>query len=255
MSLSLQQKKILITRDHKQARDFSEKIKAYDGIPIEVPLLRIACKPKERERIQDLDSYDWIFFTSANGVECFFQWIKDVQLSSSIAVVGHKTEQALKKYGYQADFIPTTYNAEVMAKEFLVAHPSVNNILLVRGNISRDVLPKQFSKHRLQFDMVEVYETTFNDTSKVKLQQMFSTAHAIDFITFTSPSTVDACMQFLTESSKENMLSKECVCIGTTTARRAQAAGFRHILIPDMYTVEGMIKRISTYLNKERIDF
>src|SRR5690625_7686678 len=68
-----------------------------------------------------LDDFNWIFFTSANGVDCFLNQLEDTHFleTINIAVVGHKTENALKKYGVTADFTPTVYNAVAMSEEFL----------------------------------------------------------------------------------------------------------------------------------------
>ncbi|MGM8213011.1 uroporphyrinogen-III synthase [Virgibacillus sp. W0430] len=256
MSFHLQQKKIVITREQKQAQLFSKKIKKSGGDPIEVPLLQIHCKPlEEKQRNLDLSQYDWIIFTSANGVECFFKAFSRIELTASIAVVGHKTEQSLLKRGYRADFIPSIYNAEALAEEFINKNDIVKRVLLVRGNRSLNLIPVKFKKHGIPFDTIEVYETGINTNSNEKLQTHFQTNDAIDFITFTSPSTIDACMQLVNDKHvKENILSTVCVCIGSTTASEAKKAGFRTIIVPDLFTVEGMIKSIRTYLNNERTD-
>lgn len=245
-------KRILITREKKQSQIFSEKILRSGGIPIEVPLLKISCKDKDKIKnnyiFNELGRYQWIFFTSANGVDCFFKLINtdifNVLASSKIAVVGHKTELALKKHGFHADFIPTTYNAEVMASEFLAKHPTNRPLLLVRGNRSRTVLPFQFSNYGLTFDLVEVYETSYNLDIKKTLNK-YMIEDEIDFITFTSPSTVDAFMKMTAERSFHD---KVCVCIGTTTEKRAQEYGFKTTIVPDQFTIEGMIDCMSDHL-------
>ena len=248
----LDNKKVLITREKKQAQIFSEKILRSGGIPIEVPVLEISCKDKEeienKHIFDDLGRYQWIFFTSANGVDCFFKLIntdkKNVLASSKIAVVGHKTEIALRKHGFHADFIPTTYNAEVMASEFLEKYSTDKPLLLVRGNLSRTVLPYQFSKHGLTVDLIEVYKTSYNLDIKKTLNK-YIIENEIDFITFTSPSTVDAFIEMVEEKSLHD---KVCVCIGTTTEKRALEHGFTETLVPDQFTIEGMIDCISDYL-------
>src|SRR5699024_7856966 len=86
-----------------------------------------------------LDDFNWIFFTSANGVDCFLNQLEYTHFleTINIAVFEHKTENALKKYGVTADFTPTVYNAVAMSEEFLKKHPFANHILLIRGNLSR----------------------------------------------------------------------------------------------------------------------
>lgn len=249
MSLLLDNKKILVTREIKQAKLFSKKILDRGGVPVEAPLLKINCHKKtETESImEDLSRYEWIFFTSANGVDCFFHMINTYGLhahvaTSKIAVVGHKTELALKKYDYSAHFIPTVYKATVMAREFLKKYPSAGPILLVRGSRSKNTLLDQFIEHHLSVDLLEVYETTFNYKIEPFLNKQLT---IIDFITFTSPSTVDAFIEMVDDPT---CLDIVCVCIGTTTEKRAIEQGFKKTLIPKEFTIESMIDQMGEFL-------
>src|SRR5699024_9561022 len=123
MMISLQNKKILITREKHAAEKFAELITAFEGVPIQTPLLQINC----------------IFITSKNGVDCFFQ--QGISIANCrIAAVGPKTTQAIEAYGYHVEFIPTVYNAETMAQEFLEIYEDSGAVLFVRGNLSRGVL-------------------------------------------------------------------------------------------------------------------
>lgn len=252
MSVSLHEKTILITREQHQAKEFSEKVLQHGGKPIEVPLLNVSCKEHaaNEEIFRALHVYQWLFFTSANGVACFFQLAKKYQVNidslktKQFAVVGHKTGNALKKFGFKVDFIPSTYNADVMASEFLKKSTEVGPVLLVRGNRSRDVLPTEFSMHGLYFRSLVVYETTYNYKMADRLNDVLAKKQ-YDFITFTSPSTVES---FSEMALIEN--EKTCVCIGTTTEARAQALGFTTIITPAEFTIDGMIACISDYIAK-----
>src|SRR5690625_5212452 len=110
MAISLHEKSILITREEKQGKQFAAKIRECQGNPVEVPLLKISCMDHQenKEFFQRLASYQWVFFTSANGVRCFFQLAANYKVNTkvletvNIAVVGHKTENALKEYGFKA---------------------------------------------------------------------------------------------------------------------------------------------------------
>lgn len=251
MVQSLHGSKILITREANQAKQFAEMVITLGGIPVEAPLLRISCKDGEENKqiFANLRDYKWIFFTSANGVNCFFQQAKKYQVGDlnpyKFATVGHKTEMMLKEYGYQASFIPSTYNAEIMAEEFLDRFSEEGPALLVRGNRSRDVLPVEFTQQQLAFDAMEVYETTVNYDSKEKLNQIL-TEDEIDFITFTSPSTVEAFMEMAEVKREANV-----VCIGTTTEHRAEELGLRPINTPKEFTTEAMLLSICEYINRK----
>ncbi|WP_099158669.1 uroporphyrinogen-III synthase [Virgibacillus ndiopensis] len=255
MAASLHGKKILITREEHQAKVFSKKVLQFGGIPIEVPLLKISCKDGfyNNQLLRNLQQYKWIFFTSVNGVNCFFELLKTNYvfhdfINYQVAAVGEKTEEALQKHGVSVDFIPSTYNAEMMAKEFLFAYPFAGPVLLVRGNRSRDVLPVEFRKKYITFDTIEVYETTYNYQSSNKLNDLFIDP-TIDFITFTSPSTVEAFIDLI--NSDENLINAKktvCVCIGTTTEQKANELGFINTIIPNHFTIDEMLNRMMNYI-------
>jgi uroporphyrinogen-III synthase len=246
MTGQLEGKKVLITREAKQARVFADKVRRHGGIPVEVPLLKITCRQRPQARIvfQSLAKYDWIFFTSVNGVNCFMEQARANHITledlkqKRYAAVGTKTEQALHAQGISTHFTPSVYDADHMAAEFLNSGYGKDTVLLVRGNLSREVLPDQFSRAGVHFDMVEVYETAENTQAYPALKAALY-SDAPDFITFTSPSSVDVFMKLNKRAYiREGAV---CVCIGTTTEKRAKEAGFAPVAIPEQFTIEGML--------------
>lgn len=254
MSLPLTNKKILVTREESQAKQFSEFLLIRGAVPIEVPLLKIDCiSVKEQLSKINFQHVEWIFFTSAHGVRCFFRQLDDraIMEHCNIATVGHKTELALKKFNLSADFIPTTYNAQVMSKEFLETYPNANNLLLIRGNISRKDLIEAFKENEIAFDTLTVYETNYHEEIKGKLIQTLN-EHQFDFLTFTSPSTVQAFRSFVKdEENIEQFLQIPTVCIGTTTEKYALQAGFKYTFTPALFTIESMIEKMEEIVHME----
>ncbi len=256
MEISLHEKRILVTREEKQGKQFAAKIRHYDGHPIEVPLLQISCKDLQEHYtfFQQLTNYQWIFFTSANGVRCFFQLAKRYNIDTkvlkllNIAAVGHKTEEALKDEGFSAAFIPSVYNAEVMAKEFFHVYHDISPVLIVRGSKSLDILPAAFEERSIKYDAMEVYETTSRVDMKTRLNKTLKTGK-IDFITFTSPSSVETF-----HSLADVEINVPIVCIGTTTEKKAKQLGFHSILVPEEFTVDGMIHCLGKYLLKKELN-
>ncbi|MGP4108409.1 uroporphyrinogen-III synthase [Virgibacillus sp. L01] len=253
MSVTLHEKRILITREENQAKEFSDKVIQYGGKPVEIPLLKISCKDKleNKQLLQNLHYYKWIFLTSANGVACFFKlisqykWLPKVLENIKFATVGHKTAQILESYGYKADFIPSVYNADAMANEFTDEHTVMDEpLLLVRGNKSREVLPDWFTKHQIRFDAIEVYETVYNTPVKDELNQLLN-KNNMDFITFTSPSAVEA---FIELNGSQIPKEQIYVCIGTTTKQRAFELGIINTIAPELFTIDGMLERMSDYI-------
>ena len=239
MLAPLQGKEILITREKSQSKVFAELVIAQGGIPIEIPLLNIECRNFAEKLL--LPDYQWIIFTSANGVHCFFKELKEkLHKPAQFAVVGHKTEKALLQYGVSANFIPSVYNAEVMAAEFLQQMITNGPILIVKGSKSREVLQEAFRKNKIMFEEVVTYETMANRNAEGLLSSYFKQNYP-DFITFTSPSTVETFMEMTSEKHVWHALEIPCMCIGTTTEARAKEFGFLNTLIPNQFTIEGMV--------------
>lgn len=249
--ISLENKVILVTREAQAAEQFANAILTYGGRPIIAPLLQIDCIPYDRQQHLSIlhRPYDWVFFTSKNGVDCFMKQEKyqEKLQHSRIAAVGPKTAQALQHYQLNVDFIPSTYNAEVMAAEFLSTYADEGPVLFVRGKIASNVLLNAFTKANRAYDCVEVYDTVINEAAKPMLQT--SSMEKIDFITFTSPSTVNAFVQLIDEVHPYKEIP--VVCIGTTTEKQAKEQGFLHTIVPDHFTIEGMMEAMDRVINRK----
>lgn len=255
MGINLQNKNILVTREERQAKEFSSQIKQFGGNPYIAPLLKVSCvvDSNHMKILESIQQYEWIFFTSANGVRCFFNmWNRcfgsQKLVHQKFAVVGIKTNEVLRKYGYEAAFIPSTYNAETMTIEFLEKYNPNRPVLLVRGKLASQTLPNEFTKVDVDYDCLLVYETLINYDSGQLLNHILHYNH-VDYITFTSPSTIDAFFALI-----ENIRlieGKKIVCIGTTTKQRGIEKGLRNILVPKDFTIEGMITTISDHIDKK----
>lgn len=244
MTISLHNKTILVTRETEAAERFAEKIRTYNGNPIIAPLLKIRCLPFENGENWH-DKFGWLFFTSVNGVNCFLGQSPKIA-GCKIAAVGPKTAAAIEALGYEVDFIPTTYNAKVMAAEFLQMYANCGLVLFIRGNLSRLVLLDAFTKAEKPYECVEVYETTRNEHAREQLAEGLQ--ENIDFITFTSPSTVNAFVEFVGGAK-----GIPAVCIGTTTEKRAKEVGFGETIVPEDFTIEGMLKAMHAAIEREKV--
>src|SRR5699024_3006345 len=162
-----------------------------------------------------LDDYNWIFFTSANGVDCFLNQLEDTHFveTINIEVDENKTENALKKYGVTADFNTTVYDTGAMYAEFIKKHSFANHILLIRVNLSRNVLTNYFTEKQLDFENLVVYETVANKQIKSTLNNIFET-ETVDYITFMSPSTIRSFLELLDKKYHAEALEIQVICIG-----------------------------------------
>lgn len=250
MNNPLQGKRILITRERQKAKELAEKVTKLGGSPIVVPLIEISygTKTKELAVLEKLSSFEWILITSANGVHGFFQLLQEQNRTLpehiKIGVVGRKTEEALAVYGYKASFVPTTFDAVTMAEELISNRTLFGSILLIRGNLSRPVLPEAFDKQQIAYQTLVVYHTDFCMKSKEALNNAIPEA---DFITFTSPSTVDA-FTLLTDAVPDTATS---ICIGATTEARAKEARIPNVYTASPYTTDAMLSLIQEIINKK----
>ncbi|MBM7554604.1 uroporphyrinogen-III synthase [Thalassobacillus pellis] len=258
---NLQGRTILVTRSKKSKGAFSEQIRKAGGNPVEVPLLQFAIRDtmENNQMINGLHDYNWVFFTSINGVEFFFElWNKHKKswpANVKLAAVGEKTGNALLGQGINVDFVPDTFSASNMADQFLKRYPEPGRILLVRGNLSRPTLPEVFRQQRVFFQTMTVYDTLPVEDQQASLIP-FLERGLLDAYTFTSPSTISAFHNICcSHKDYHRFLLKPCVCIGPTTASEAEKTGFSNVLTPPSnYTIEGMIEVMERYFKQKGQD-
>lgn len=239
-------KTVLVTRAQHQAKQMSVAVKAKSGIPLEIPLLRM--EGMSHRQIQHivgkLHSYDWVIFTSKNGVAFFLNRLrKKLPVTMKIAAVGVKTKLELEKRGYEVDFVPTSFVAEVFAEEFVKKLSGNECILFPKGNLARDVIPVALREIGVSLDELVVYGTKENVEKKRELIEALEVGK-VDIITFTSPSTVTSFVHLL-EGANWREWTKKCTiaCIGPITKKEASLY-FPHIIMPKEYTVEALLQCI-----------
>lgn len=237
---------VLIMRAEIQAKEMAEAVRSRGGIPIEIPLLQI--EPSTMQLARPLQDYDWIIFTSTNGVRFFLQGIGMSNIPSSVklAAVGEKTKRELEAHGYPVHFMPGKFVAEVFAREFLSLVQQGARVLFPKGNLARDILPNELRAHHILLDEIVVYETRRNEAAKDLLTEVLQSGQA-DVLTFTSPSTVLHFAALLEETNWREW-TKRCTiaCIGPAT-ERAALAYFPSVLVPDTYTIEGLLQRLEKH--------
>ncbi|HEO8419917.1 uroporphyrinogen-III synthase [Niallia sp. FSL W8-0635] len=248
-------KKILVPRSKKQASVLSKKISDLGGIPIEVPLIAFREKQLLDEVIESLkqQAFDWLVFTSYNGVAAFFEELKrlDIVLTAKIAVIGEKTKTTVSYYGYQADFIPSEYVAEQFVEEFVSNLEKGQQILLVKGNRSREYLAEELKEAGFQVKEAVLYETYFPNESEELLVEELN-KNDLDVLLFTSSSTAHHFMQII---NKYHLVDKlgDCMVfsIGPITTETLENYGLHVTLTAKPYTTESILNHLVQYLTNE----
>ena len=252
-------KRILVTRPEDQAADFIRALSELGAQCLLFPTIKII--PPARwegldRAIESISRYDWILFTSVNGVQYFFERLhaqkKDVRhlKGIKIGVIGPKTTAALMDRGISPDMIPDRYWAEGVV-EALEGYPiEGKRILLPRPAIARDYIPKKLKSSGAIVDVVEAYQTVLPEYSQDQLGELFNNGR-IDMITFTSPSTVTNFLALFEGTSiYEEILKSDVACIGPITAQKASEIGLKVTIVPDEYTVDALIKAIVGFYAK-----
>src|SRR5436305_7468573 len=193
-------KKIVVTRTRKQASALSNKLRALGAHAIELPTIRIEPPSNLREfaeLVQDAHGYDWIVFTSVNGVEAFFDIFFKLYDDAReiggvrIATIGPATAQRVKDFHLHVDLQPEEFVAEAILREFKKQERIENErILVVRAEKARDVLPKQLAAAGAIVDEAFAYRTV-PETRDISGAQRQLAQGGADLITFTSSSTVE----------------------------------------------------------------
>lgn len=245
----LQGKTILVTREEHDGTHFAERIKQYGGEAITIPLIEFqACEVTEEDKqfVQALTPNDWIVFTSKNGVNFFLeQWQDPIQ--ARIAVIGEKTEQAIQKHHYSIAFSPTKYVAEVFIKEFIPILKRGEKILVVKGNLAREIIAKELRNQDYQCDEIIMYETSMPEESEQQLREALL-AKKCDMISFTSSSTVRHFMNVVRKYDLLDSLSSVTfACIGPIAKKTAEKYGLHVDIMPSTYTIDGLLDSIITY--------
>ena len=249
-------KRIVITRTRKQASALSSKLRALGAQVIELPTIRIEPPNDLRsfaELVQDAHIYDWIVFTSANGVEAFFEIFfklyDDVREigAARIAAIGPATAQRVKDFHLHVDLQPEEFVAEAVVKEFQ-KQGSIENlrILLVGAEKTRDVLLKELSALGAIVDQAFAYRTVpeTRDTTGARRQLAKEGA---DLITFTSSSTVENFLALGLPWPK----GMQVASIGPITSKTARDHGLKIAVEAHQHDIDGLVQVIRDFIAAE----
>src|SRR5438552_9982819 len=242
-------KRIVVTRTRKQASVLSNKLRSFGAQVIELPTIRIEPPTDLREfaeLVQDAHIYDWIVFTSANGVEAFFEIFfklyDDVREIGGvrIAAIGPATAQRVKEFHLHVDLQPEEFVAEAVVREFK-KQGSVENerILLVRAEKARDVLPKELSATGAIVDEAVAYRTVPETRDTGGAQRQLAQGGA-DLITFTSSSTVENFLALGLPWPKGMRIAS----IGPITSKTVRDQGLEVDVEARRHDIDGLVQAI-----------
>ena len=256
-------KRIVVTRPREQAGEFVEQLEALGATVIEAPAIRIA-PPDDfgplDAAVASAGTFDWIVFTSVNGVDSFMQRlplgpgdIRDLK-GVRICAVGPGTADRLRQHGIKVELMPPEYGAEAVLDAIREAGPlDGKRVLMPRADVAREPLADHLRKSGAEVIEVTAYRSVpveIDDPNEPDIYRMLLDKQ-IDVVTFTSPSTVRRFLRLYGKDQAADLLASTIVAsIGPVTAEAAEQGGVHTTVLPAEYTIAGLVRAIVEYFER-----
>jgi uroporphyrinogen III methyltransferase / synthase len=242
-------KNIVVTRAKGQADSLSARLLALGAGAVELPTIEILpasdYRPLDRA-IAVLPTYDWLIFTSANGVRFFLDRLDrsptDLRsLRAKICVIGPATRSAVEGLHLKVDLMGKEYVAEGLIEAFAGHDLIGKRVLLPRAAVARDLVPAELARRGAEVNVVEAYRTGIPEEAKTAATEIFGRARKPDWITFTSSSTVQ---NFVTICGAGALDGIKVASIGPITSQTASRLGIEVGAEASVYTIDGLVQAI-----------
>lgn len=242
-------KRILVTGSRNMADSLEKEFEQYGGETIAISLVETIPDYSDCDDIfNNLEKYSWFIFTSANGVNIFFDRLRNLRVdirklaNARFAVVGTSTKKALEKYGLYADFIPSKFTSKILAEELSKELTDKDKILIVRGKQGKNFIEDKFSEMSVEFDKICIYETIQDERRADEVKRI---CPDVDYIVVTSGSGARA-LRNMAGCEHDNI-----VAIGPVTKRDCEEAGLRVKLVAEEFDARGIVDVIVRDVEKQ----
>lgn len=264
-------KRIVVTRSKEQAGDLTRALEELGAEVIELPTIKIvppdsyrsldqaidrivmpnSAVPAGRQERRTANYYDWVIFTSANGVSYFMDRLRSrgqdgrVLKGVKLAAIGPATARKLEEFGLKIDLVPKDYRAESLIEGLKKEKMAGVRILIPRAKEAREVLPESLKSLGAEVDVATAYQTVIDDSKVARFKEILL-GKKVDVITFTSSSTVKNFVKLLRGVDSSHVLSGvKIACIGPITAQTARDEGLKVDLVAKEYTIPGLVEALT----------
>jgi uroporphyrinogen III methyltransferase / synthase len=247
-------RRVVVTRARAQAGELSRELETLGAEVFEFPTIEI--QPPEDfgpldGALRELDSFDWIVFTSVNGVEAFVERLRyhgldlrAVPRRAKVAAIGPATAHKVEEAGLRVDVTPEEYRAEALIEALEGDSLEDKRVLIPRAKVAREILPERLREAGAEVVVPPAYESVPSSTGKERLEELLEDGD-IDCVTFTASSTVENFVRAFGEKYVARLLSGARVaCIGPITAETARKSGIRVAVEAGEYTVPGLVNAV-----------
>ncbi len=255
-SLPLCGLKVLVPRPVKQAENIVQLLEERGAAPIVCPLIKIK-QPRSFKKIdqaiRNIRLYDWVIFTSVNGVRAFSDRLDFLGMDSrslaevKICAIGPATEAELKQLGLRADCRPREFSSNGIIKA-LSARRAIKGraFLLPRSDLASSIIPTGIRRLGGKATEVVAYRTV-KAAGNSRVLRSLVCAGKIDVVLLTSPSIAEAYARVLRACRKRPRKLPLYACLGPETAKAARRTGLRVAIEAQEYTDKGLVKAIANY--------
>jgi uroporphyrinogen III methyltransferase/synthase len=250
-------KRIVVTRPREQAAELVEALDQLGATVIEAPTVRIV-PPEDFAPLDEacarVGRFDWVLFTSPNGVDYFFQ---RMQLGPSdtrslagvkLCAVGPGTAEHLAQHCLKADVVPAEYSTESVIEAMRAAgNLTGKKFLLPRADTAREFVADELRKAGAVVTDVIAYRTVPIEIGRDNEPDIYRMLldRKVDVLTFTSASTVRNFVRLYGVDPVADLLQPVAIAsIGPVTAEAALQSGIRTTIMPDEYTIPGLVRAI-----------
>ncbi len=243
---------VVVTRSREQASDLVRLLAAEGACCYEFPTIEIAPLVDSipvRNAIAELFQYDWVVFTSVNGVKCLFNEVDSLDLDSRIfagirvAAIGPATAAALAGRGVRPDFTPERFVAESVVEGMLAQGVAGKKVLIPRAREAREVLPEKLTQAGAEVTVLPVYDTRPVDQDPAEILDGIKSGD-IRYVTFTSSSTVKNFFAKVPPEALRAVSTVKTACIGPITAATLAEYGFTPDVTAEAYTIPALAEAI-----------
>lgn len=247
--MAIPRRRVLVTRPTAQAEVLCDRLRAIGMEPVAVPTVAIL-SPRSFDALDDslrqLNLYQWVLFTSVNGVLSFFKRSTALDLTvmpsaaTQWAAIGPATAAHLVEQGMSPVWVPSRFLSEAIAEEL----PGVAGcrILRIRADIASPALAERLRARGAAVDEVVAYRTV---EAPAEAADLLGDAmrRGVDAMVFTSASTVRGFARLLVMAGYVQRLHQlELIAIGPVTAAAITAMGWQVHQIADEHNIDGIIR-------------
>ncbi|MDA8227078.1 MAG: uroporphyrinogen-III C-methyltransferase [Desulfitobacterium hafniense] len=243
--------RVVVTRSRHQASALSIAIEDLGGEPWEFPAIEVVPPTNPghlTKAVQNLKKFEWLVFTSVNGVEYFFEELKvqgkDIRDLGGVEIVaiGPATQAALQSKNLKVSFVPEEYRAEKIIEGLASRVLPGQSVLLARAEEARDILPESLKALGADVWDIPAYKTVLGGANREELGQLLR-EKMIHAVTFTSSSTVKNFVQLL-DGDLSLLEGVKLFSIGPITSATAKDLGLQIHKEAEKYTIPGLVQAL-----------